>query len=365
MRILHLNLQGGGVAEYRHFSPARALIRAGHAVTYCENTPLPDNLEQYFLDNAHTFDVIHVGYTTDAGVLKLLAAVRNFAGLHIITDIDDDIHNVPSYNRAYTEYHGGAQERRIVIMNLRISDGVTLTTEHLRKSLETDCKRVSILPNCLDKDAWPQGIANPACIHDQSVRVMLTGSTGHFSDFAESEDAVTWAMGKFPHLRLFCGGWAPDWAWQWAEDDKNPHVNRMFQIQPANVETYRRSLEWVSPHIFIAPLKSSKFNDAKSHIKIYDAVMCGAAFMCSDVGAYESVPNECCVKVSNTPFQWREGLNALITDHDLRARLHQRLKEYVFDTWPIDNHIHKWVEFYSEVREAPVVNSLEDIVHPA
>ena len=121
-------------------------------------------------------------------------------------------------------------------------------------------------------------------------------------------------------------------------------------------------MRWIAPDIFVAPVEENRFNASKSHLKAYEAAMTGAAFVCTDYETYAPLESGPCFKVSNTFTQWRDTLAALIEDSAMRERAAQRLEQYVLDSWHIDNHIHKWVEFYEEVLASPRVRGLEDVV---
>lgn len=371
MRIFNLHLQAhGAVAEYRHFMPSRALIRAGHDVIFFQDEEAPQDMIRYLSDHSKDFDLMHIGYAAQEGPIKLFAMARNYAQVPFVTDVDDNIYDVPAYNFAFSQYNRSATERRLTRMQLRISDGVSLTTDALLAVTKNDCKQVAILPNCIDPASWEHPI-DPARADDKSVRLMIAGSLGHYDDYLEARDSIEWAMDKYdgtngkPLLRIFFFGYIPDWAERWYPDNRNSHNNRLFFVQATYVHSYRRVMRWLAPDILLAPLACNAFNATKSHIKAYDAAMCDSTLLCTDFTPYSTLPDECCIKVSNTMTQWREGLSALVTDAALRRRLHSRLKEHVLDVWPIDKHIHKWVEFYQRVREAPLVNSLEDVVRPA
>jgi hypothetical protein len=168
-----------------------------------------------------------------------------------------------------------------------------------------------------------------------------------------------------PMLRLIFMGCIPDWAGRWMLSSSDPAANRAFGILGCfNVATYRATLRWLAPDIFFSPVQANEFNKSKSHIKAFDAAEAGAAFLCTDWPTYGDVPTSAAIKVSNTTTQWREAIGALVEDAALRTRLNTRLKEWVADTQLIDTHIHRWVDFYTAVREGGIVQSIEDVVRP-
>ena len=103
------------------------------------------------------------------------------------------------------------------------------------------------------------------------------------------------------------------------------------------------------------------FNKSKSHIKAYDAAMCNSAFLCTDWDTYADVPNSGAIKVDGA-YEWKEALDALVTDKALRKRLCGELHTWAIEEWNIDKHAQKWVNFYEKTITEGPITSFEDVV---
>ena len=133
-------------------------------------------------------------------------------------------------------------------------------------------------------------------------------------------------------------------------DKLNPEANRVFYIQPTpDVTLFNKVLRYVSPDIIISPVQTNDFNRSKSGLKFLEAALAGAAFLCTDYPTYEIAPKGSCLKVDNTPTQWKESLSALIEDPDLRAQLVDKARDYVLDSCTAEGHIQERISFYEEV----------------
>lgn len=351
MRVVVYSQQGGGVFHYRHTIPSRALVRNGHEVVtldLADDIPTEDALTLA----CSTSSLLHTGYSIGKIDLGMLAAIRNAHKTRLLTDVDDDIHNVPSYNIAFDSFHKSGSGRKVARMSLRISDAVSVTTPSLLKVYNTDNKHLYHLPNCFDPIDWVDTFVDPKRTADKGIRIMFSGNLGRYGDLLEVKPAIEWAMQKYPHMRLLFMGCTPEWALQWMPSDKHPEFNRAFFITPSSVKYYFKILRWLAPDILINPVVCNEFNRSKSHIKAYDAAMCGAAFLCTDWDTHADVPTTAAVKV-RTEYEWRESLGALIEDAALRQRLNTRLHEWAHDCWHIDRHIDKWVNFYEEALARP------------
>ncbi len=386
MKILMIHTQGGGVSYYRQTMPARALIDAGHEVTYLDG---PFN---FFLDIGSNYngmpvmewlekhgpehDLTHMGYSTQAEQITAInGTLRGWCkevlkkDLPCVVDVDDDPHNVPTYNTAYLQYHKSTLEKKTMLMHLRTSDGVTVTKPQLQNVLKVDGKNFGILPNYTQPKDWQHHPHDPRRDEDKSIRIMFAGGMSHKGDLDHVQEEIEWVMEKYdgtngkPLVRLFFLGCTPDWATKWLEDKRDPHTNRAFYIQPGAIQTYWKCIRWIKPDIFVAPIHPNIFNESKSCIKAYDAAMSGGAFLCSDWATYEEVPEDCAAKCSNN-LQWRASLESLIEDKSIRDRLNKNILEWTLTNRNIDQHINKWVDYYTSVLDRGVITDVGDVIRP-
>jgi hypothetical protein len=384
LKILAIHTQGGGVGYYRHFLPMDALKRAGHNVMCLKGDTdffndlaglLGKPVDEWLYHYAADYDVVHMGYTTTIAHVATAAAIRNMAlekydkELPIIVDIDDDPFNVPSYNTAYKNYTRTAQARRALLMHLRSADACTISTPQIEGVLKTESRNFSVLPNYCNPGDWTHYPHDPRRSDDKAVRLMFCGGYGHLGDLAQVEQPLTQLMGEMdgkegrPLLRLFFLGCTPPWAAQWMPNSTDPHANRAFYIQPCHYSVYWQAIKWLNPDILIAPVEMNQFNESKSLIKAYDAVIGGSAFVCTDWATYGEVPTEGCWKVRGD-VQWYETLKALALDPAMRAKKAANLKQWVFDTRNINNYTYKWEEVYQQALSRPVIKDISDIIRP-
>lgn len=360
MRALMLDTQGGGVGYYRFKVPHAVLSKFMEVDYLCIGDVKSKDIPQWLFQEFSKYDLVHIGYITHLPYIEACVAAREKYGMPFVADIDDDILNVPTYNAAFKAYHGGAAERKLARLFLRISDAVTVSTPQLADALRAECNDIAVLPNTLNADDWVMREQLP---RDRSVRAMFAGNIGRYGDLLEVGEAFEYAMEKHEELRLLFMTCVPEWAGKWMGDMKDQSANRAYVIRRCAVETYRAVFMWANADIVFAPIQGNVFNKSKSHIKAYDAAMCGAAFLCSDWDTYAEVPNNAAIKVSGT-YEWKEALDHLIGDKEMRERLAGRLKEWAVSEWKIGKHIHKWVELYERVIAKGPISDISQIVRP-
>lgn len=374
MRILMINVQGTGVGWFRHWLPAAALRARGHEVIdfpHSENclatidTETDGRLEPWLMNVMGKVDVVHMGYTTSESIIKMMACAREYAAkalgrnVPLITDIDDDILHVPTYNAAFGAYHGGSEARKLAKMQLQISDAVTVSTAPLGEALTKLCKKQFVLPNCFQPADFAGYPSDPRREEDESVRVMFAGGRSRIGDIETLSEPLARLMEKHPQLRLLFFGSPPKWVGEYMPSKSDPAANRAFIVQGSALPTYWAAIKYLAPDIIINPLETNDFNKSKSCIKAYDAILAGAAYVGTDYPTHDPIPEEAMYKCVS-PMQWEETLSYLIENKAARKKKALALKEWGLANATIEAHICKWESAYEDCISRPVVRSLED-----
>lgn len=365
LRILFLHKQGGGVGDYRIWTPARALRRRGHDVWFCtdRNDALAERDWQTFLaEKAAWADLVVAGQTTDVEAVAQLAMMRNYAAkalgksLPVICDADDDVLHVPPYNTSFKGYTPGGIYRKAALWHFRNSDALTVTTSALAKAYAPYNRHIAILPNCVEPETWDSLPVDPRRASSGDIRICFAGGIGRLEDLNVVRDALEIVMRQRPQVRLYFMAMIPDWAAeQWMPSATDPSANRAFFIMPSDVNLYKRVMRWIAPDIFLAPVVENAFNRSKSAIKFYEGAMMSAAVVASDWETYAEVPDAAILRASTT-YEWKESLLALVDDADLRARKVAAAREWVLAERSIDSKIALWEAFYREVTGLPVID---------
>lgn len=342
MRILMLDDKGVGVGYYRFTQPRDALLRAGHScdvirlyeMTYAESVKLLDVVKNY--------DIIHAGYTDNSRTVEMLVALREHAKIPLVIDIDDDVLNVPTYNQAHKSYHSGAPQRRVALLSIKIADAVCASTQHLATILRHLNPNIHVIENYHQPADWT-GSAGPHAAGND-FRIFSAAGTGRSQDYEECREGVVGHMRANASSRMFFLAMMPDWALEFMPSATDPTANRSFYLRYCSMSTYQRVLRYVAPHAFLCPVLPNEFNRSKSFCKAYDAAEAGAVVVCSDWDTYAGVPALRC----STPAQWRESLDQLATDPDLRTRMLAKLQRWAREDRNIDINIHQRVDFYKD-----------------
>lgn len=371
MKILMLTTQNAAIAWWRFQAPAKALRAAGHEVTIFEEPEYSEAAVSYgglwgwLLEHSHDYDVIHVGYSSSDVLTRILLAIRHKENKKFITDIDDDYTKVPTYNAGFKTFGPATLDRRIVRAQLLVSDAISVTTPTLSQALDVSSRPHHILPNMVYLPDWDHPV-DPQRHKDSTIRIMLAGGNARYGDWALIQEALESVVAKYGQkVRLIFAGCTPDWVEQWLQDRGVPENNRATYVQPVmDPALFPKVMKWLAPDIYLSPTIPNQFNASKSNLKAIEAALSGATFMCTDFTTYGDVPNDACLKVSNTYTQWFEGLSALVEDATLRKRLNHKCLNWVYDTRDITKNTKMWLDTYQSVLDSPAITSLEDLKLP-
>jgi GT2 family glycosyltransferase/glycosyltransferase involved in cell wall biosynthesis len=244
---------------------------------------------------------------------EALSEHARHTGAALVYDLDDDLLSVPPDHPEVSEL---AAKAASVERMLRLADTVRTSTVRLADRIAPLARQIQIVPNALDDRIWLAAKREPAGGYGP-VRILCMGTATHDADFAVVLPALTELHEQFGaqiQVDLIGVVSAPELP-EWLRRIGPPlHATRSY---PGFVHWITRAGPW---DIGLAPLADSRFNEAKSAIKLLDYAALGLATVASDVAAYRGLPNACAL-VANTTLAWYEAVSRLIRDAAARRRL--------------------------------------------
>ncbi len=304
-----------------------------------------------FIDliQSHDIFVLPRVYAVDeeaaVGLAAFFALLRDF-NKRVIYETDDD----------YTNEH------RVVVNGDAINvaswtDAITVTTPFLADLMRKRTGRpVYVLPNCIDPALWKAGEPPARAEHLQGkVIIGLTGSTTHYGDWIVLKDVLKPLLESNPHAHLIVMGFHPD------------YLNDLPQTTYLPGLDYLRYTQVIRTcDVILAPVDPADiFNKGKSPIKAVEGMgakrtlenrfPAGAAVIATNNPIYQlAVKNgETGLLVEHTPQAWQEGLQALLTNAELRRKLQMKGYAWVYKHHDISREWAQWAKAYRRVLEAP------------
>lgn len=192
-------------------------------------------------------------------------------GLPIWLDFDDDVFNVPESNKANPTY-ANPHTKHILLQAIGLADVVTVSTEHLKRSLMQRLPVDQHMKIRVINNAWPDLYfgANMRPVNFGRKEFFWRGSQTHDEDI-------------YRHLSSFkiLSERYPDWSFTflgeplWLIRDVIPE--RQLKIRHAvHLTAYFSLMRTLTAGVCLVPLHDHTFNKSKSNIAALESVFGGA-----------------------------------------------------------------------------------------
>ena len=261
----------------------------------------------------------------------------------MLLELDDMLFDIPSWNYASDYYN---QHRKSIEQIMREVDGMTVSTEFLKREYSKFCNKIEVIPNHLPKFLWGEAIAQHTLDKPGKVKIVWAGSDNHAANAKLTSKGIK--GGDFGTVLMdFIRKTVNDYDWhilggcpQELNDLKN---NGITYHGWRSIFEYPLFLRGLQPDIFIAPLQDIPFNAAKSNLKLLEACAVGASGVYSDVEPYRGT-----MMSAKTDEEMVGMIGALAADRDLRGRVYEHDLQLVEDLlyWETNENVRRYVETY-------------------
>lgn len=297
--------------HYRAIVPLQELARRGHRVHW------PGDPTFHALENGSApppWDAFFVQQMYDDEALAAIEQVRR-SGIAVVWDTDDDISAVTRGSEAWHRLGGRRMIRRHfkeAVAVARRAHLVTTTNEHLAQVYrDNGAARVVAIENHLS----PRDLGHRRKRH-QGVVIGITAAGEHEPDlrklrFAEMLDRL---LERRDGVRVVAVG-----------ADLRMRSHRYTYVRPVAIEQLIPTESEFD--IALAPLRDTRFNQARSNVKLKEYAAAGAMWLASPVGPYLGMGDEQGGLLVEDD-DWLTTLEALLDDPDRRRALAERARAW-------------------------------------
>tara|TARA_B100000745_G_scaffold300393_3_gene254199 strand:+ start:1755 stop:2801 length:1047 start_codon:yes stop_codon:yes gene_type:complete len=342
MKILMLSEGCNGCSLYRLEMPRDYLT--GHCVDLVYHIPPVTEMLSY--------DFLVIQKAVDTQLLRVLRKYQ----IPYVYEMDDDLFNVPTWNPA----HGFYSARKGIVKDfLRSARGVTVTTSHLQRLVQSCNRNAQVLPNCIDPPRTH--IATPLSpLLPNMTRITMS----QYQERIRNKVVIGWA-GSPTHrqdLRLVI----PALKRIAQEYRRRVHIvmggatlRELVKLMPADILTL---LEMVPAHqypglvrsaqwdIGLAPVTSHMFNRSKSNLKVIEYMASGCVPVASESLTYSpTLKGQGAGILCTTDEEWYQAMSSLIEGSKVRKAFHRAGKALVESKYNIAHNIVRWEDFYRSI----------------
>lgn len=258
--------------------------------------------------NPWVFQVTY--YEEIVGIFEILKKLKPEKKL--ITECDDWIFDIPSYNVASNPYKPNSDKERLAFEQFHLSDAIIVSTSFLKESLLKmfPDKKIYVVPNAIDFDIWdnakPDGKMEAK--KEGVIRIGYTGCGNHSGDLEIVKPVLLSLLDEFPNLEVIIS----------AQFECFKDVNHPRFIVPGrwvNIMDYPSMVKGWDLDIGIAPLRDNDFNRAKSNLRWLEYSALGIPTVASKVRPFaESITDGFTGRFCSSKREWYDALKELITN---------------------------------------------------
>jgi len=267
----------------------------------------------------------------------------------ILMEIDDNILSVPAYNPAFAAYSPGNSIRGCAEKQLKISDGIIVSTPYLQEIYNEYNKNVYCIQNSIDWSLWGKLKNKPK----SGVRIGWAGGSAHTEDLEIIEKVIPKILNANSTAKfVFVHGIA-----EFLVELESKYRGRIELVkQWTPIDKYPSKIASLDFDIALAPLVDSAFNRGKSNLRWLEAAALSIPCVASNVGHFaDTIENGVDGILCDDEMGFETAINALIKDKSLRrgmgARANIKAKEKFDVDWVAQKYIDSLKDCSNKVAE--------------
>lgn len=334
-----------GCGYYRLIWPAEVLRSRGHDVTII----VPKQRDQLLQGRMQGDQMVDVKIPSDADVIvfqrvthrhlvQAISLIRR-RGIAVVVDMDDDLTCIHPANPAFAALHPSNGNRDHSWENtMRACDAATMVTVSTPALVNRYAKRTAghVLYNMI-----PRRFLDVP--HEDSNVVGWGGSVhSHPTDLQVMGPVIAQHMqhgGRFKIAGPITGAY-----------EALGVSKKLLEIECTdNVkDIYAWPLAVSSIGVGVAPLADTRFNEAKSWLKMAEYAAAGVPCVASPRAEYVRLHRKGVGLLAKNPTEWRQRINALVRNDDLRRELTEAGRTVIREQLTIEANAELWLEAWTE-----------------
>jgi len=305
--------------------------------------------EQRLVDALVWADLIYICRDETTSFISVIGAFKEWCkerGVKrpILLDIDDLIAHTRPHNPGYLSFYPGSAYIQLNKHLAEIVDGITVSTEYLKKQYKKTNKKIFICPNSLDIKLRDKFLKTKPTIPKKKneVRIGWAGSAAHWENLKGVESAITDIMKKYPNVTFHYTGLYGDLFKRFK--------NRVKTVKFAKLKDWPKKLASMGLDIAIAPLADNHFNRAKSNLRVLEYWACKYAVVASPVLPYKFIKDGVDGYLAREKDEWFDKLELLIKDKDMRNKLAQKGYERLVKEYDVEKNCGIWMDVFKKYK---------------
>jgi len=269
-----------------------------------------------------------------------------------VTEIDDNIFDIPSGNVASHPYQPNSEAEWIGQKQIEISDALICSTQFLLDKIHKMFpeKPTYLIPNSIDFDIWDivQPLPDFPKKEDGWLRIGYTGCSNHRKDLELIKEPLSAILKEFPKVQFLMTP-QPDQDGFFTGWEGIPNMGMVSKW--VYIDQYPAFLKSWDLDIGIAPLKDNDFNRAKSNLRWLEYSAIHLPTVASRVYPFKnSIKDGQDGLICNTAQQWYDALKMLIVDAQKRKEIGEAAYTRVKTDFNLETVSRKYAEILKDIQ---------------
>lgn len=259
-------------------------------------------------------------------------------------EIDDLLMEIEPHNKIAYDFFDEEKKRNHMHM-LHTSDSITFSTDALKEIYVRDYgvnpNKIQVVKNYLPQFMYALPYRNaPKDFTKNKPRVFWSGSGSHVGKGGDLDFIIPLVEKTVDEYQWVFQGVVPPELYDYVKAGKIEFMQWAPTYGLANLQFYK-----ASPDIYLAPLKPSKFNSAKSDLKFLEASALGAACITTSFSGTEwKSPYEDVAEICLEPDAdiWKSMIDHLISEPDYYTQVIKEQYNFLNSRW-MESNLDQWV----------------------
>jgi len=290
-------------------------------------------------------------------VLAFLHCIKGRFSKPVITEVDDWLLDMPSYNIASHPFKPNSESEWIAMEQLKLSDALIVSTQFMIDHLKEifPGKPMHLIPNGIDFDIWdnldkqlPPEIKGTEKA-EGVIRIGYTGCGNHIGDLDLIKRPLLKLLEEFPNLEFMISNRFQVGKLKLWPDVDHPRVK--FLERWILMDRYPYEINHWKMDIGVAPLRDNNFNCSKSNLRWLEYSALRIPTVASPVYPFKnSIEHGKTGLLCNSELEWYENLKSLIVDEKQRRMLAGNAYLYIKQYHDMDKIAEKYVGVLKEIK---------------
>lgn len=293
--------------------------------------------------------VVWMGLHSPASIDLFKWCRLRYPHVKMVMEIDDFLLSSAKSNPTAGEvYRYGGDLAKIGLEQMRISDGLIVSTPALAEMYKPYAKKIYVVENVMDLKLWPKRRVN------NRLTIGWIGAGSHDEDLGLLRGVVPEILSRFPTVQFSIVHGTPEFfkhkpGCEYLENPRHPLYKKMKKCPKCkgidrlkwthDFKTIDRYPRWAASFGFdigLAPLVDLNFTRGKSNLRWLEYSAMGIPTIASPLNHFKEtiVDGETGFIVKdNSEGEWIKAISNLILDKDLREKVGNRARAEIKKNW--------------------------------